>query len=100
MFLDNRAAAIGQVHTPPFERAVSVAATLGVLLARNGVRVYASARPTRRRPPSPRIGFLDTLAALGHSASRTAGPALTHLRAGAAADTSLVLVGGPPRRAR
>ncbi len=95
VFLDNRAAAVGQTHTAPFERAVSVAATLGVLLTRKGFVLRVS---TADAPPTPvtEDRFLDTLAALGHSASRTAGPALTNLRAGAAADTSLVLVGGIP----
>jgi uncharacterized protein (DUF58 family) len=95
VFLDNRAAAVGQTHTAPFERAVSVAATLGVLLTRKGFVLRVS---TADVPPTPvtEDRFLDTLAALGHSASRTAGPALTNLRAGAAADTSLVLVGGIP----
>lgn len=95
VFLDNRAAAVGQTHTAPFERAVSVAATLGVLLTRKGFVLRVS---TADVPPTAvtEDRFLDTLAALGHSASRTAGPALTNLRAGAAADTSLVLVGGIP----
>ncbi len=95
VFLDNRAAAVGQIHTPPFERAVSVAATLGALLTRKGFVLRLS---TAEVPPTPvtEDRFLDTLAALGHSSSRTAGPALTNLRAGAAADTSLVMVGGIP----
>ena len=99
VFLDNRAAAVGQTHTAPFERAVSVAATLGVLLTRKGFVLRVS---TADVPPTPvtEDRFLDTLAALGHSASRTAGPALANLRAGAAADTSLVLVGGIRRAGR
>ncbi len=48
VFLDNRGHALGQSHSPAFERAVSVAATLGVLLAQRG-SPCGSARP--RRPP-------------------------------------------------
>ena len=81
---------------PPFERAVSVAATLGALLTRNGVHPAPEPRPRCRPTPVTEDRFLDTLAALGHSSSRTAGPALTHLRAGASADTSLVMVGATP----
>ena len=36
VFLDTRADALGQSHTPAFERAVSVAASIGVLLSRRG----------------------------------------------------------------
>ena len=36
VFLDNREAALGRSHATAFERAVSCAASVGVLLARNG----------------------------------------------------------------
>ena len=73
VFLDNRAAAIGQIHTPPFERAVSVAATLGVAAHAEGVRLRVS---TADVPPTPvtEDRFLDTLAALGHSVQPDRGP--------------------------
>lgn len=95
VFLDNRAAALGQVRTPAFERAVSVAATLGVLLVRRGF----SLRLATADAPSVSVtedAFLDGLAGIGHAPSRTIGPALGNLRASASTDTSLVLVSGPP----
>jgi uncharacterized protein (DUF58 family) len=95
VFLDTRSAAVGQDRSPTFERAVSVAATLGVLLTRRGflLRIAtAESQPTAVTEDR----FLDTLAGLGHSLSRTIGPALSSLRAGASADTSLVFVSGLP----
>lgn len=95
IFLDNRAAALGQIRTPAFERAVSVAATLGVLLARRGfsLRLATAEAPSL---PMTEEAFLDALAGIGHAPARTIGPALGHLRAGASTDTSLVLVSGSP----
>jgi uncharacterized protein (DUF58 family) len=95
VFLDNRAAALGQVRTPAFERAVSVAATLGVLLVRRGFTLRFA---TADAPSTPMTeeAFLDALAGIGHAPARTIGPALGRLRAGASTDTSLVLVSGPP----
>jgi uncharacterized protein (DUF58 family) len=95
VFLDTRSAAVGQDRSATFERAVSVAATLGVLLTRRGflLRVAtAESQPTAVTEDR----FLDTLAGLGHSLTRTIGPALGSLRAGASADTSLVFVSGLP----
>lgn len=95
VFLDNRAAALGQLHTPPFERGVSVAATLGVMLARRGftLRIATAETPAA---PATEDRFLDALAGIAHSPARSIGTALGHLRAGASADTSLVFVGGVP----
>ena len=42
VFLDSRESALGQIHGPAFERAVSVAASLGVLLARGGFSLRLS----------------------------------------------------------
>lgn len=95
VFFDNRAAALGQIHSLVFERGVSVAATLGVMLARRGFILRVA---TAEAPPAAvtEDRFLDTLAGVGHSPGRTIGPALSHLRGGASADTSLVFVSGPP----
>jgi uncharacterized protein (DUF58 family) len=95
VFVDQRQAALGQTRGPAFERSVSAAASVGVLLTRSGFQLrFASAD----HPPGPvtEDRFLDTLSALSHSQARTIAPALTHLRAAASADTSLVFVSGPP----
>ncbi len=95
VFIDTRASAIGQAYTPAFERSVSVAATLGVMLARQGFTLRLATADT---PPAPvtEDRFLDALAGLSHHQSRSIGPALSHLRAGSSADTSLVFVSAPP----
>jgi uncharacterized protein (DUF58 family) len=95
VFLDNRAAALGQAHSIPFERGVSVAATLGVLLARRGFLLRVATAESRPSPVTE-DRFLDTLAGLSHSPTRTIGPALGSLRAGASSDTSLVFISGLP----
>jgi uncharacterized protein (DUF58 family) len=95
VFLDNRGHSLGQSHTPGFERAVSVAATLGELLAHRG---FALRLGTADAPPAAvsEDRFLDALAGISHAAARSVGPSLAHLRAGASADTSLVYVAAPP----
>ncbi|HWC72195.1 MAG TPA: DUF58 domain-containing protein [Actinomycetota bacterium] len=95
VFLDNRGHALGQSHSPAFERAVSVAATLGVLLAQRGFSLRFG---TTEAPPAA-VGedrFLDALAGISHASARSVGPSLAHLRTGASADTSLVYVAAPP----
>jgi uncharacterized protein (DUF58 family) len=95
VFIDNRAQALGRAHTPAFERAVSAAASVGVLLANGGFSLrlaMADSRPTALSQDR----FLDALASVGHAPERTIGPALGHLRAGASPDTTLVLVAAPP----
>jgi uncharacterized protein (DUF58 family) len=95
LFLDTRASAIGQTHAPSFERSVSAAASIGVLLARSGFTVrFMSAGTSLLATGEEQL--LDTLAALSHEHGRTIGPALTRLRAGASADATLVLVTAPP----
>lgn len=95
VFLDTRRQALGSTHTPAFERAVSAAASVGVLLVRGGFTLRVA---TAESPPAL-VGedrFLELLAGVEHSATSSIGPALTNLRAGASPDTSLVLVGAPP----
>src|SRR5687767_14170145 len=95
IFLDNRGHALGHAHTPAFERAVSVAASLGVLLARRGFALRVGT--TESRPAAVNEDrFLDTLAGISHAAARSVGPSLAHLRASATSDTSLVYVAAPP----
>ena len=95
VFLDNRGHSLGQSHSPAFERAVSVAATLGVLLSQRG---FALRIGTTESPPAPvnEERFLDALACMSHASARSVGPALAHLRTSASADTSLVYVAAPP----
>lgn len=95
VFLDNRGHSLGKSHTPAFERAVSVAATLGVLLAQRGFALRLGTTESQPTPVSEER-FLDTLAGISHSSTRSIGASLAHLRTGASADTSLVYVGAPP----
>jgi uncharacterized protein (DUF58 family) len=95
VFLDTRAAALGRTHTPAFERGVSAAASVGVLLARRGfvLRLGTTELPAAALSEER---FLDALTALSHTELRSVGPALAHLRAGASPETSLVFVSAPP----
>lgn len=95
VFLDSRQAALGGAHTPAFERAVSVAASVGLLLARGGFTLRLA---TADSAPAgvTEDQFLDALAGVEPGTSRSIGPALTYLRAGASPDTALVLVSAPP----
>jgi uncharacterized protein (DUF58 family) len=95
VFVDTRAATLGQMRSPSFERGVSVAATLGTLLVRNGFQLRlgtADVQPAQVTEDR----FMDVLAGLAHSGARSIGPSLAHLRAGASADTSLIFISGPP----
>ncbi len=95
VFFDTRAAALGRSHTPAFERGVSAAASVGVLLARRGfvLRLATTELPAAALSEDR---FLDALTGLSHAEARSIGPALAHLRAGSSPDTSLVFVSAPP----
>jgi uncharacterized protein (DUF58 family) len=95
VFLDTRAAAVGRTHTPAFERAVSVAASVGVLLARRGfvLRLGTTELPAAALSEDR---FLDALTGISHTEVRSVGPSLAHLRAGSSPETSLVFVSAPP----
>jgi uncharacterized protein (DUF58 family) len=95
VFLDTRASALGQAHTPAFERAISVGATLGVLLAQRGFGLRLATADAAPAPVSEER-FLDALAGISHASTRSIGTALVHLRAGASADTTLIYVAPPP----
>ena len=96
VFLDSRDGALGQTHGQAFERAVSVAATLGVVLSRGGFSLRFATADT---PPAAlsEERFLEALTSVGHSQVRSIGPALAHLRASASGDTTLVVVAAPPQ---
>jgi uncharacterized protein (DUF58 family) len=95
VFFDSRTAALGRAHTPAFERGVSVAASIGVLLARRGfvLRLGTTELPAAALSEDR---FLDALTGISHTEARSIGPALAHLRAGSSPDTSLVFVSAPP----
>jgi len=95
VFFDTRAAGLGRTHTPAFERGVSVAASIGVLLARHGfvLRLGTTELPAASLSEER---FLDALTGISHAEVRSIGPALAHMRAGSSPDTSLVLVSAPP----
>jgi uncharacterized protein (DUF58 family) len=95
VFLDSRQGALGNSHTPGFERAVSAAASVGVLLIRGGFSLRLATAETPAAPLSE-DRFLDALAGIGPATARTIGPALAHLRAGASPDTTLVFIAAPP----
>jgi len=95
VFLDTRATALGRTHSPAFERGVSAAASVGVLLAHRGfvLRLGTTELPAAALAEER---FLDALTAISHAEVRSIGPALAHLRAGSSPDTSLVFVSAPP----
>lgn len=95
VFLDSRQAALGAAHTPPFERAVSAAASVGLLLARGGFSLRLATAASAPASVSE-DAFLDALAGVDAGTARSIGPALAHLRAGASPDTALVFVSAPP----
>jgi uncharacterized protein (DUF58 family) len=95
VFVDTRMGSIGQAHSIAFEKAVSAAASIGVLMSRSGFALHVA---TADAPPVPvtEEGFLDTLTGVTHSKARTMGPALSRLRTGSGADTTLIVVAAPP----
>ena len=95
LFIDTRAAAIGRAHDPPFERAVSCAASVGMLLARNGfvLRLATADTPVSTLTEDR---LLDALAGLTHGRAPSISSALTHLRSAASPEASLVFVAAPP----
>ncbi len=98
VFLDSREGALGQAHGAAFERAVSVAATLGVVLSRGGFSLKLATSDTSAAALSEER-FLEALTSVSHVQVRSIGPALAHLRAGASGDTTLVMVAAPPQPA-
>ena len=95
LFADTRMSSIGQAHSVAFERVVSATASIGVLMARSGFTLKLA---TADVPPVAvsEEAFLDTLTGIDHSTARTIGPALSRLRSGSGADTTLIVVAAPP----
>jgi uncharacterized protein (DUF58 family) len=95
LFVDTRDSAVGQTHTPCFEKVVSAAASVGILLMRYGFGVkLATTQLAPRRVGEEQL--LETLAGISHHTSRALTTGLTRLRMVAAGDTTLVVVGAPP----
>jgi len=94
LFLDNRSSVVGNDGSPSFERAVSLAATLGRLLAQKG---FALRLATVDSPATPvdETRLLEILASVSAVRARSIGETLRALRATARADTSLALVTAP-----
>jgi len=98
LFLDTRSGSLGKEGTPGFEKGVSVAASVGVLLVREGFSLKMATSSIAPHPVAEDT-FLDELSAISDAQVRSIGPALANLRAGAAADASLVFVSSPPEGA-
>jgi uncharacterized protein (DUF58 family) len=95
VFLDNRQAGLGAHGSPAFERAVSVAASLGRALARAGFAVHLATvdRPGRTLGEE---GLLEELASATPTRARSVGGALASVRGTAMTDSTLVVVSCPP----
>lgn len=95
LFVDTRETAIGQVHSPAFEKAVSAGASVGMLLVRYGfnLKLMTSQLPPQRVGEE---GVLDVLAGTSHHATRSLSPALTRLRSTGGGETTLAVVSAPP----
>jgi uncharacterized protein (DUF58 family) len=95
IFLDTRESAVGKAHSAPFEKCVSAAASVGVLLTRRGFSLKLA---TSQMNPTPMTeeNLLEALAGVSHDSSRALSAGLTRLRSVAAGDTTLVAVTAPP----
>ena len=95
LFLDNRSGVVGHDGSRSFERAVSLAATVGKLLAQKGFALHLA---TVDSPATlvDETRLLEILASVSAVRTRSIGESLRALRATARADTSLALVTAPP----
>jgi uncharacterized protein (DUF58 family) len=95
VFVDNRAEALGAHGSPSFERAISVAGSIGRALVKAGFTLRLATADS-----SPAIvteeTLLDSLAGMGPSHAHGTADILRGLRDGALADTTLALVSAPP----
>jgi uncharacterized protein (DUF58 family) len=95
VFLDTRMSALGAYGSPGFERAVSVAATLGRALSRAGFALRFGMVDTAPVPTSDEK-LLELLAGISPSRTQGLGASLSNLRATSLADSTLALVSAPP----
>jgi len=94
LYLDSREAMLGPAGSPAFERAVSCAASVGALFARNGYALSLGADETQIQSVTEER-FLEVLAGLTHGRSRSLARTLTQLRHTGGGDISLVYIGAP-----
>jgi uncharacterized protein (DUF58 family) len=95
LFVDNRESSLGQSHGAAFERAISAAASVGMLLANAGFRMRLATSDTVATEYAG-DRFLDALAGLGHTKIPSLATSLSRVRASASADSSFVFFGAPP----
>jgi uncharacterized protein (DUF58 family) len=95
VFLDDRETGLGPAHGPAFERAVSCAGSVGMLLLEEHFTLRF-ATPELIATPMSEDRFLDVLARLGGGKERSLAAALVNLRVAASPEASLVFVGPPP----
>jgi hypothetical protein len=95
LFLDTRASALGLAGEAGFERAISAAASTGVLMSRSGFTVRLATAETRPTA-MPEDRLLEHLAAVSHAHSSSLAQALVPLRSVAGVDSTLVAVTAPP----
>ena len=95
VFIDNRLETLGASGSPAFERAVSVAGSVGRTLIRAGYNLRLA---TAGSPPTllTEEGMLEALASLAPTKGLATANVLRALRAGALADTTLTYVSAPP----
>ncbi|MBI4259363.1 MAG: DUF58 domain-containing protein [Actinobacteria bacterium] len=95
IFLDTRVSTFGQTGMPAFEKAVSVAASVGSFLSASG---FALRLATPQAAPAPVTvdTLLENLAGAAHTPTRALGQALLPLRSGSLSGSTLVVVSAPP----
>jgi uncharacterized protein (DUF58 family) len=98
IFLDNRVEVLGPVGSAAFERAVSVAASLGVAFIRSGFAAHLATSEGLPHQVSEEA-LLDAMAAVTLNQGRHTTDVLKVLRSGSLADTTLALVSAPPAAA-
>jgi uncharacterized protein (DUF58 family) len=96
LYLDTRESAVGRIHSPSFEKCVSVAGSVGVLLSRYGCSLKLATSQMRPTPVTEER-LLEDLAGVDHHTVRALSAGLTGLRSVAAGDVALVVVTAPPQ---
>jgi hypothetical protein len=95
VFLDNRSELLGPRGSEAFERAVSVATSLGVAFARAGFAMHLATADARARAVGEEA-FLEAMAGATLSQGHATADVLKGLRSGSLADTTLAFITAPP----
>jgi uncharacterized protein (DUF58 family) len=95
IFLDNRNEILGPAGSAAFERAVSVAASLGRAFVRAGFATHLATAEGSPHPVSE-DALLETLASVTLTQGRRTTDVLKGLRSGSLADTTLAFASAPP----